>query len=424
MTFEEAKESLKQGYVKANFELVDEHPEELFFTFRSEQYKISKADIDNYLQVNNQKADFESQPCECSIVSKTYREQIVANLHPRARFMGPRHWNYHFGVQDSQGVHVEIGQCSDMFVDYFRFQEQYLELCLDGTMRFRARNRQGENGAELKECLYRPLTIKVFNLNEANNKAAIQKSNDVIESCIFALSSLKGNPIELLEEWPLRRPRATKEPRDFEYEQTERNSSLPMPKFKLNSILVRLYQQATSSDIPSLKYLSFYQILEFYFLSVADENLYNSLTRRINDLKFKSTPNHLDKLIQDVVSHKRENDETEMLKNVIKKYVDEEEIINFIVEYERFLERKVYTVKRVVFGNDISATTLNPGHVIGNIAKIIKAIRNALVHSSDRYERNDRYIPYSKEGTTLLELEIPLIKFLADKLIISTSTNL
>lgn len=423
MTFEEAKEQLKQGYINANLELIDEHAEELYFNFRSDQFKISKSDIEEFAEFDNQKSEFETQPCECSVVSKNYREQIISGLHPRARMMGPRFWNYHFGVQGGENIYVEVGQCSDSFVNYFRFQEQYVDLCTDGPLRFRARNRNGETFAELKECLYRPLTIKIFNLKETSIKTAIQKSTDIIESCIFVLSSLKEYPIELLDEWPIRR-RRTKTPRDFEFGQSERNSNLPLPRFKLNSTLVRLHQQATSSDIPSLKYLSFYQILEFYFLSVADENLYNNLTRRINDLKFKTTPNHLDKLIQDVVSHKRENDETEMLKNVLKKYVDENDIIEFITEYEKFLERKVYTAKRTIFGNEISATSMNSGHVYGNIAKTIKSIRNALVHSSDRHERNDRYIPYSKEGTTLLELEIPLIKFLADKVIIATSTNI
>lgn len=423
MTFEQAKEELKQGYLKVNLELIDENNEELFFNFRSDQFKISKADIEEYTQFAAQKSNFETQPSECSIVSKNYREQIIANLHPKARIMGPRFWNFHFGVQDGENIYVEVGQCSDIFVNYFRLQEQYLDMCTDSLMRFRARTKNGETFAELKECLYRPLTIKVFNLKESSIKSATQKSNDIIENCIFTLSSLRENPIELLEEWPSRK-RRTKTPKDFEFGQSERNSNLPLPRFKLNSTLVRLHQQATSSDIPSLKYLSFYQILEFHFLSVADENLYNNLTRRINDLKFKTVPNQLDKLIQDVVNHKRENDETEMLKNVIKKFVDENDIIEFITEYEKFLEKKVYTAKRTIFGNEISATALNSGHVFGNIAKTIKAIRNALVHSSDRYERNDRYIPYSKEGTTLLELEIPLIKFLADKVIIATSTHL
>ena len=421
MTFEEAKEELKQGYIKVGFELVDEHGEELFFHFRSEQFKISKHDIDEYLHFFPKKADFETQPSECSIVSKNYREQIISSLHPRKSTI-LRFQNHQFGVQNGENLYVEVGECSDTFVNYFRFQEQYLEFYAD-SMRFRARNRNRETFAEIKDCLYRPLTIKVFNLKESNIKTSIQKSSDIIESCIFTLSSLRENPIELLDEWQIRRKR-TKTPKDFEFGQSERNTNLPLPRFKLNSTLVRLHQQATSSDIPSLKYLSFYQILEYHFLSVADENLYNSLTRRINDLKFKTTPSHLDKLIQDVVNHKHENDETEMLKNVLKKYIEENDIIEFISEYEKFLEKKVYTAKRTIFGNEILATTLNSGHVYGNIAKTIKAIRNALVHSSDRHERNDRYIPYSKEGTILLELETPLIKFLADKVIVATSNNL
>ncbi|MGA2298772.1 MAG: hypothetical protein ABSG15_14590, partial [FCB group bacterium] len=150
----------------------------------------------------------------------------------------------------------------------------------------------------------------------------------------------------------------------------------------------------------------------------------NSLSRKINDLKFKTVPSHLDKLIQDVLNHKNENDETEMLKNVIKKYVDENDIMDFITQYEDFLDKKVYTIKRTIFGHEIAATPLNSGHVIGNIAKTIKAIRNALVHSSDRHERNEIFIPYSKEGMTLLELELPLIKYLAEKVIIATSISL
>jgi hypothetical protein len=190
MTFNEAKEELKQGYISANLELVDEHAEVLFFNFRSDQFRISKTDIQEYAEFANLKADFETHPCECSIVSKNYREQIISNLHPRARMLGSRFWNYHFGVQDNENIYVEVGQCSDTFVNFFRFQEQYLEMCLDGPMRFRARNRNGEPFAEIKDSLYRPLTIKVYNLKEASIKAAIQKSNDIIESCIFTLSSL------------------------------------------------------------------------------------------------------------------------------------------------------------------------------------------------------------------------------------------
>ncbi|MDO7851903.1 hypothetical protein [Hymenobacter convexus] len=429
MDFIEAKEQLKQGYIKAGLELSDEHGEELFFNFRSDPLKISKEDIESYVELSNTRNSFETKPSECSIISKNYREQIVTNIHPRARLMGPRFWEFMFGddkisEDGSQEIYVKVSPCSDTFINYFRFEDKYLEMCFDGPLRHRGGVRRPESHVELKESLYRPLTIKVFNLNEDSINAALQKSNHLIDSCIFTLSSLKENPIELLEEWPLRRRRKRKEPRDFEYGTFHNGRNLPLPKFRANSTLVRFYQQATGTDIPALKYLAFYQILEYFYLSVSDEVLYNSLTRKINDLKFKTNPSHLDKIIQDVVNHKRENDETEMLKSVLKKFIDEEEIIDFIKEYEGFLEKKVYTASRTVFGVEITATSLKTSHTIGNVAKIIKAIRNALVHSSDRHERNDRYIPYSKEGTYLIELELPLIKFLAEKVIVASSSSL
>jgi hypothetical protein len=266
------------------------------------------------------------------------------------------------------------------------------------------------------------MTIKVFNLKAASIDDAIEISTNVINGCLYSLSSLRQVSIEQVEEWPIRK-RGEKTSKDFIYGENIEGHHFPLPKVQLNETLIKFYQQATSTDIPSLKYLAYYQILEYFFLKVADENLYNNLARRINDLKFKTNATHLDRLIQDVTNHKRDNDETEMLKNVIKKYVDENDLIDFINCYETFLEQKIYTARRTIFGNDISATALNSGHVFGNISKTIKAIRNALVHSSDRYDRNDRYIPYNKEGTELIQNELPLIKFLAEKVIISSSTN-
>ena len=55
----------------------------------------------------------------------------------------------------------------------------------------------------------------------------------------------------------------------------------------------------------------------------------------------------------------------------------------------------------------------------GNLAKRIKIIRNALVHSSDRYERQQRYIPtYGSEK--MIRNEITLLRFFAEKVIIGS----
>jgi hypothetical protein len=64
---------------------------------------------------------------------------------------------------------------------------------------------------------------------------------------------------------------------------------------------------------------------------------------------------------------------------------------------------------------------LQIGQTISNLSKEIKEIRNALVHSTDRYERNARHVPFTK-STELIEERLPLMKFLAEKVIVNSGT--
>ena len=109
-----------------------------------------------------------------------------------------------------------------------------------------------------------------------------------------------------------------------------------------------------------------------------------------------------------------------MLKGVLAEYVEEADLIEFIREYEGHLGQKLYTEKARCFGYELDKMTIKPGHIFGPVSKRIKTIRNALVHSSDRYERKDRYVP-GDEASKLLALELPLLRFLAERVIISTA---
>jgi len=170
-----------------------------------------------------------------------------------------------------------------------------------------------------------------------------------------------------------------------------------------------------------LQFLTFYQILEYFFIKVSDELLYQKISCQLNDPKFKTTKTrNLDHLIHIIEEHKRTNNETEMLKNVLKKFIDDSDIIKFIQAYEAYIGKNLYTKKRTLFGEEITQAN-KTGHIFGNIAKIIKTVRNALVHSSDRYERYERHIPFS-ESTEIVRNEIPLVKFLAEKVIIASAS--
>ena len=264
----------------------------------------------------------------------------------------------------------------------------------------------------------RLITIKVSNTNQSSIENNLKFSNYVIDSCIFSFSSLKQIAISTVDYFP-KSSRLMEEKEDVFKIQMSNNFNLP--KVKINPQLLKFYQLASSTEFESHKFLSYYHILEYFYLSVSDQNLYEKLSRRINDPKFRTTSQNLDKLIQDINSHKTENDETEMLKNVLLKYINEDDLIEFIKEYEESIKDNVYTKKRVVFGIEINPTNLQSSHVFGPISKHIKTVRNALVHSSDRHQRNDRFIPYSKSSMEIVKSEIPVLKFIAEKIIIATA---
>ena len=175
-----------------------------------------------------------------------------------------------------------------------------------------------------------------------------------------------------------------------------------------------------STEIPILKFLTFYQVLEYFFIKVSDELLYQGISTKLNDPKFKTVnTSDLDRVIKIVEDHRRTNDETEMLKNVLKKFINESDLRNFIDSYETYIDDNIYTKTRTLFGEELIP---DERYVFGNIARCIKTVRNALVHSSDRYERHERHIPFS-ESTEIVKKEIPLVKFLAEKVIISSAST-
>lgn len=196
--------------------------------------------------------------------------------------------------------------------------------------------------------------------------------------------------------------------------------NLPLSEVNFVPDLIRFYLLGTGSDIPETQFLAYYQILEYFFISTSNEKVYEKLSNKIKDPRFSHSNTSLDKLVQIVTKHRQANDETAMLKNVLNKFIDPKELIEFMTQYEKFLEKQVYSKSHTVFGESITIP-LESGHVIGNLASQIKEIRNALVHSTDRFERKTRHIPFTKT-TELIKQDVPLLKFLAEKIIIASAT--
>lgn len=414
MTIDEAKEKFKKEYVHPGIELVDEHQEELYFKTRwGVQFKVSSEDLNAYLDLESRKKIFENKPFESCLCSPTYYEQMITsgNRFPSSLLGIRRGEVIQFGNAENGPLVVEIGNASPDFKNYFRFHEFFVMRTIDKIRM----TRLSRDTLNLSDYVYMPLTIKVSGLTEVSAENSAKKALDLIEGCLFNLAYLKGLSLVLEEEIPKRLPIGE----HFQFEDNDFGKQFPLPKAKINRDVARFYQRGMAVEDPVNQFLSFYQVMEYFFLSVSDEELYRKLAALVNDPLFSSRPKHLDKVIQATISHKRESDETEMLKLVLSKHVDESELIAFINAYENHLGDKWFTKKRKLFGEENEVRT-TVGHTVGNVAKRVKLIRNALVHSSDRYNRQENFVP-TRAAEAEIRKEVPLVKYLAEKVIIASS---
>jgi len=372
--------------------------------------KLDKKDIENYIKLNSlYKKDY---PTECSLMNDKYREVIIEYIDVLYGLLNDEE-EIMLGKKDNEEIYIRVGAATDNFMMCF--------LCNDNLFNYGELNFYSESEEPIKilDFYNRPFTISINNLNLIPEENRIRFSDDMFETCLFELAYFKEVGTNLCKSWDDFYHDLDEE--DSDLEESQEKESFQLPKVFYNKELTKFYRLGMSSYFPILKYLTFYQILEYFFIKVSDEELYNKLSYELKDPKFVPKEPHIAILVRIVEEHSKKLDETEMLKNVLKKFIDFKGLKEFIEIYEEKIREKIYTKSNEIFG-EIVEVSLKENHIFGNIAKIIKIIRNALVHSSDRYEGKKRYVPFS-ESTEIVEKHIPLLKFLAEKVIFATSLS-
>lgn len=196
------------------------------------------------------------------------------------------------------------------------------------------------------------------------------------------------------------------------------DSTIPRADYDEN--VVSYYKVAKASPFPSQSFLAYYHVLEYFFLRVTELLLHDRLSAMINSPSFSASRTGLDKVIAAVRGQDSRSDETEMLRNVLERFVPEQELIDFLAAIEEKCGEKLYTKRRQVFGEQLQITP-QKDHALANASKVLKHVRNAIVHSSDRYKREDCHIPLS-ETEDVIEEFIPLVRFLAERVIFGTAS--
>jgi len=192
-----------------------------------------------------------------------------------------------------------------------------------------------------------------------------------------------------------------------------------------NSDLVYHYQMAISTDSIPLQFLSFYHVIEHFFHGVYHEDLINTLKVRITspDFSYKRKKD-LENLIK-LISQKIKDQDEELLYNeqealylTLKKYVRLDNFIAKIREYDDSLI-DYYQKNKVSFSNGtpINFSLPDVEKIFKQMADRIYKTRNSIVHSKEGGK--PRYVPFRHDKE--LTMEIPLIRFITEGIIINTS---
>ena len=179
----------------------------------------------------------------------------------------------------------------------------------------------------------------------------------------------------------------------------------------------------SSSNIMAI-FLSYYHILEFYFIQVYEENLIRNVKDRITGSSFSyKKDKDIRELIKYVGKHLKIQEDNRYLFNesealflVLNKMVDFQLVRDEIMQYdstliEHYKNSNFISKNKGQFNFDNISTDKEP--TIRLIASRIYGIRNAIVHSKDG--GGEVYKPFKDD--LKLSLEIPLMRFIAEEVI-------
>jgi len=325
--------------------------------------------------------------------------------------------------KDGCGNRVSISPASKEFLLSYFESERYgasFQRIKDRINRRYEIRRGGARRSSSRRMRLRPDDI-LYNFHSATyaverkprNKTIDEVALERVKACLFALAYRKNESWELSHEIKTRGL-------IYSSANEEDGDVLEIPSAEYDNSTVTFYKVAKSSQFPSQIFLSYYHILEYHFLRVADEALYSAVCSQLNDPAFKATYENVNRLLATIKRNDSSVDEKKMLQGVLRKYIGEEDFITFVQAFEKESGEKLYTAaKQTIFGETFTIK-LDKGHALSNTAAVLKHIRNALVHSSDRYAREDCFLPLSESEDVVVKY-IPLVKFFAEQIIFATA---
>lgn len=206
----------------------------------------------------------------------------------------------------------------------------------------------------------------------------------------------------------------------------KKNEIIEQPPRRIYSKnLLDLYFAANWSDNAFTQYVYYYQILEYFFTKIPSDRLIRKVREQLTDPTFiVSKDKDIDNLIQKIKTETNHNEkELFSLKAVLNYFIRDKEFLLNKLDSDNldYLKRKTPKFLEKVNQSKISIDlTINLEDLITRISKRIYDVRNALVHNKDKVLNN--FDPLNDFSD--LKKEIPLIKTIAEKIIIDSGKSI
>ncbi len=208
---------------------------------------------------------------------------------------------------------------------------------------------------------------------------------------------------------------------------------LMAPQLSYKEELVEQYYMALASEDPFIKFIGFYHIMEHFYEEVYNEDIFKSVQQVIQHPGFSSKRTKDIVKIVDLIKKKtRQNkeefqgSELEALELTLKKFVNIQELIKDLTEFNNSIV-DYYRTSEVSFskGDTIDLRDISNEKLYKKLAARIYKTRNALVHSKSNEGRaNERgvYNPFDDKQELLME--IPLMRYISEAIIINSASTL
>jgi hypothetical protein len=192
------------------------------------------------------------------------------------------------------------------------------------------------------------------------------------------------------------------------------------------SDLVYHYQLGVSAESPMLEYISYYHVAEHWFEDIYQDDLVQQIQLTITSPSFsykrKKDLRDLIRKVSRAVQLRDEQlviNEQVALRLTLTKYIDVRQLVADLNAFDsKLLNWYANHVVRFCDGDMVMFDQPDASKILTSLSNRIYKTRNALVHSKEGSK--GKFVPFADDRDLIPE--VPLMRFVAEQIIIATST--